>query len=111
MNELSELTAKEKYHVSLYNNPKQLFRRTLVRHLTAIVPSVGFMIVWLVTREPAYAVFGYGMLLYHSVQNILFARRGIQTASRVFTKYEKEPHRTAAPANGGTAPPAEATPS
>jgi hypothetical protein len=50
------------------------------------------MIVWLITRDPAYAICGYGILLYQAVYGLFLARRGIQTTNRVITKYEAKAH-------------------
>jgi hypothetical protein len=88
MSDSQELTAKEKYQASLYKDPAQLYRRALIRKMTFIIPSLALMIVWYVTRDPTYAIFGYGILLYHAVRGILLAKRGIQTTNRIITKYE-----------------------
>jgi hypothetical protein len=85
------LTPKESYHASLYKDPQRLFRRAVVRKLTFIVPSVVLMIAWFITRDPAYALLGYAILLYHSILGIFLAKRGIQTTNRVLTKYESRP--------------------
>ena len=88
MNDSPELTAKEKYHAALYQDPARLFRRAVVRKLTFIVPSLALMITWLITRDVAYALCGYGILLYHTVAGIFLAKRGIQTTKRILTKDE-----------------------
>ena len=88
MNESPELTPKEKFHASLYKDPAALFKRTLARALSYLIPSVALMIVWLITRDPAYAICGYGILLYQAVYRLILARRGIHTTNRVLTKYE-----------------------
>ena len=48
------------------------------------------MVVWLITKDPAYAYMGYGLLLYQAVNGIFLAKRGLQTANKVITKYEKK---------------------
>jgi hypothetical protein len=68
MNDSPELTPQEKYHASLYKDPAQLFRRALVRKLTFLVPSLALMIAWFITRDAAYAICGYGILLSEAVQ-------------------------------------------
>jgi hypothetical protein len=90
MNEPSELTPKEKLHVSLFNDPNALFKHTLVRKLSYLIPSVALMIAWLITEVPAYAYVGYGILFYQTVYDLILAKRGIQTTNRVLTKYEKK---------------------
>jgi hypothetical protein len=91
MNELSdELTARENFAASNYKNSAATFRRALIRRLSFIIPSLVLMIVWLITKDPAYAYMGYGLLLYQAVNGIFLAKRGLQTASKVITKYEKK---------------------
>jgi hypothetical protein len=84
-----ELTPSEQVHASLFKDPALLFRRTLGRKLSFIIPSLVLMIVWLIRREPVYAILGYGILLYEVVLGILLAKRGIQTTNQVLTKYQK----------------------
>jgi|HubBroStandDraft_2_1064218.scaffolds.fasta_scaffold814583_1 hypothetical protein len=90
MNEPSdELTPRENFAASNYRNPKTTFRRALIRKLSFIIPSIALMIVWFITQDPAYAYMGYGLLLYQAVKSIFLAKSGLQTASKVITKYEK----------------------
>ena len=88
MNDSPELTAKEKYHAALYQDPARLFRRAVIRKLTFLIPSLALMIAWLITRDVAYALCGFGILLYHTVAGIFLAKRGIQTTKRILTKDE-----------------------
>ena len=88
MSESPDLTAKEKFHVSLYKDPTGLFRGALLRKLKYAIPSVGLMVTWYVTREPVYAIVGYGILLWEAVRGIVLARQGIQTMNRVVTHFE-----------------------
>jgi predicted TPR repeat methyltransferase len=90
MDKSSEFTPKESFHANLFKDPAALFRRTLVRKLTYIIPSVVLMVVWIVSQDPAYAYIGYGLLLYQAILGILQAWRGIQTSNRVITKYEQK---------------------
>jgi hypothetical protein len=91
MNESSdELTPRETFAASNYKNSDATFKRALARKLSYIIPSIVLMIVWLVTQDPAYAYMGYGLLLYQAVRSIFLAKRGLQTASKVITKYEKK---------------------
>jgi uncharacterized membrane protein len=90
MNESPELTPKENFHANLFKDPALLFRRTLIRKLTIIIPSVSLMIVWLINRDPAYAYMGYGLLLYQAILGIIQAKKGIQTSNKIFTKYDKK---------------------
>lgn len=90
MSDSSELSPKEKFHASLYKDPNALFKRALVRALSYLVPSVALMITWLITKDPAYAYLGYGILLYQAVYKLILARRGIETTNKVLTKYEKK---------------------
>ena len=88
--QLSELTSKENFHANLFRDPAKLFRRTLLRKLSFIIPSIVLMIVWFISGDPAYAYLGYGILLYQAVQGIVLAKRGIQTQNRVITKYQEK---------------------
>ena len=91
MNESSdELTARENFAASNYKNSAATFRKALIRRLSFIIPSLVLMIVWLITKDPAYAYMGYALLLYQAVQGIFQAKRGIKTQNKVITKYEKK---------------------
>ena len=91
MNESSdELTPRESFAASNYKNSAATFKRALIRKLTFIIPSIVLMVVWLITQDPAYAYMGYGLLLYQAVNGIFLAKRGLQTANKVITKYEKK---------------------
>lgn len=91
MNESSdELTPRENFAASNYRNSEATFKRALIRRLTFIIPSVVLMVVWLITKDPAYAYMGYGLLLYQTVNGIFHMKRGLRTASKVITKYEKK---------------------
>jgi hypothetical protein len=94
MDETPQLTPKENFYVSLYKDPKAMFRRALLRKLVYIVPSVGLMIAWLITKDPAYAILGYGILLFQTIQNIVLMRIGIRTTSGTLKKLsDKEPQQ------------------
>ena len=91
MNESSdELTPRENFAASNYKNSDATFKRALIRKLSFIIPSIVLMIVWLITKDPAYAYMGYGLLLYQAVNSIFLAKRGLQTANKVITKFEKK---------------------
>ena len=91
MNEPSdEFTPRENFAASNYKNSDATFKRTLIRRLSFIIPSFVLMLVWLVTKDPAYAYMGYGLLLYQAVNSIFLAKKGLQNANRMITKYEKK---------------------
>jgi hypothetical protein len=90
MNESSELTPKENIAVNSYKDPAATFKRALIRRLSFIIPSIVLMVVWLITQDPAYAYMGYGLLLYQAVRAIFQVKRGLKTANKVITKYEKK---------------------
>ena len=91
MNESAdELTPRENFAASNYKNAEATFKLALIRKLSFIIPSIALMIAWLITRDPAYAYMGYGLLLYQAVNSIFQAKRGLQTANKVITKYEKK---------------------
>ena len=88
MSETPEFTPKERFHASLYRDPAALYRRTLIRRLSIIIPSVALMVVSLITRDIACAIMGYSLLLYQSVYSLVLAKRGIRTTSGMVAKYE-----------------------
>ena len=90
MNEQSELTPRESFQADLYKDPARLFRRTLIRKLTFIIPSIALMLAWLITKDPAYAYMGYGLLLFQAVQGIFLSKNGFQTTNKLMAKYERK---------------------
>jgi hypothetical protein len=106
MDDTPEFTPKENFHANLYRDPQALFKRALFRALSYLIPSVGLMIVWLITRDPAYAIVGYGILLYQAVNRLFLMKRGMQTTGSIIKKYEtrrevgRTPPNTAPPASG-----------
>jgi hypothetical protein len=88
MNDSPEFTPKETFHASLYKDPNALFKRALIRTLWYLVPSVGLMIVWLINRDPAYAIVGYGILLYQTVYRLSLTKKGAQTTGSMIKKCE-----------------------
>ena len=91
MNETpDELSPRENFAASNYKNPEATFKRALIRRLSFIIPSIGLMVAWLITQDPAYAYMGYGLLLYQAVNSIFQMKIGLQTTSKVITKYENK---------------------
>jgi hypothetical protein len=93
MSDPQQLTPKEQYQASLYKDPARLYRTALIRKLTLIIPSVVLMVVWYVTRDPQYAIVGYGILLYQSIRGIILSKRGTQSINRIMTNYEAKGQR------------------
>ena len=88
MSETSKFTPKEQFQASLYRDPAGLYRKTLIRRLSFIIPSVALMIAALITRDIAYAILGYGLLLYQAVYSLVLVKKGIRTTSGMVAKYE-----------------------
>jgi hypothetical protein len=86
MDETPPLTAKENFYVSLYKDPKALFRGAVYRMLCFVIPSIGLMVGWLISKDPLYAIMGYALLLGNALQQILLTRKGIQTINSTLTK-------------------------
>src|SRR5581483_6270128 len=88
MNPPPEFTPKENFQASLYRNPEALFRRALLRTLSYVIPSLALMAAWFITKDPAYAIVGYGILLYQTFYRLVLTRRGAQTTGNIIKKYE-----------------------
>ena len=86
----------ERFHASLARNPDTLFRRTLLRKLVFLAISLGFMVAWNINGDPFYAMVGYGILFYVIVRGLLAARRGIQNANHILSKYARIDDKTSA---------------
>jgi hypothetical protein len=100
VNQSPELTPKEQFHASLYRDPRRLFRRALIRALSFIIPSMALMAIWYFTRDPAYALFGYGILLYQAIYRLALTKRGVETTGSLFESMSRsEKRRRAASMN------------
>ena len=74
--------------MDLFKDPRALFRKTLIRKVSILALSLAFMISWLVGHDPVCAYVGYGILFFQIVQSLVHAKRGIDRASRIYTKYD-----------------------
>jgi hypothetical protein len=90
MSDSPKFTPKEEFHASLYRDPQKLFRRALARSLSYLVPSIILMAIWFFTRDPAYALLGYGILLYQAVYRLVLTKRGVETTGSLIRKYESK---------------------
>jgi hypothetical protein len=88
MNEPPELTPIETYHAELFRHPAALFRSSLLSTLFFLVPSIGLMVAWFITRDPVFAIMGYGILLFREGRGIFLTRIGIQRTNRVLKYLE-----------------------
>jgi hypothetical protein len=85
-----EFTPKEQFQASLYKDPKKLFIRALLRSLAYLIPSITLMVIWFFTRDPACALFAYGILLYQAVYRLVLTKRGLETTGSIIRKYESK---------------------
>jgi hypothetical protein len=90
MNDSIEFTPKEKYLISLFQDPDGLFKRAVSRWLWFLVPSLGLVAYSLSSGDISYGIIGYGVLLFRAVYLISRAKRGYTTTAAIFRKYEAQ---------------------
>jgi hypothetical protein len=93
MNDPNEFTPKEKFQINLYKDPAGLFRRSLIRGLQYLVPSVGLVAYSFYSGDTAYGVTGYGVLLFQAVYRLTILKRALLTTASIHQKYEAQLQR------------------
>jgi predicted permease len=83
-----DFTPRERISVEMMRNPDALFRRTLVRTLLYVVPSVALVVYSAVRQDYRFAVIGYAVLLGHQIGRLLLVARGLRTQQSILSKYE-----------------------
>jgi hypothetical protein len=90
MNDSIEFTPKEKYQISLYQQPDFLFKRSLNRSLQFLIPSVALIAYYFYSGDIVIGVLGYGILLFQAVQRLATLKKGLQTIASIHRKYEAQ---------------------
>ena len=88
MSDSFEFTPKEKFQISLYKDPDGLFKRSAIRQLWYIVPSIALVAYSFFCGDLAYGIMGYAVLLFRSVYRITLLKRGLLTMASIIQKYE-----------------------
>lgn len=70
MNDSIEFTPKEKFQISLYKDPDGMFRRSILRSLRYLVPSIGLIAYYFYCGQIAYGILGYGVLLFQAIYRL-----------------------------------------
>ena len=100
MSDSSEFTPKEKYQISLYKDPEGLFRRSAIRQLWYIIPSIGLVAYSFLGGDVAYGIMGYAILLFRSIYRIALIKRGLLTMASIIQKYEAQLQNKQDPSQG-----------
>ena len=90
MNDSIEFTLKEKYRISLYQDPEALFRRGLMQALCYLVPSVGLVAYSFISGDISYGVMGYGVLVFRLVYQISQWKKAYMETASIYRKYEAQ---------------------
>ncbi len=90
MSDSTEFTPKEKYLISLYKDPDGLLRRSAIRQLWYLVPSIGLVAYAFFGGDIAYGIMGYALLLFRSIYRLTLIKRGLLTTATIIQKYEAQ---------------------
>ena len=90
MNDSIEFTIKEKYRISLYQNPEELGRRAVMWYLCYLVPSVILVACAFFTGDISYGIMGYCLLAAVWVYQIARAKQAYQETAAILRKYEAQ---------------------
>jgi len=93
MNDSIEFTPKEKFQISLYEDPDGLFRRAIGRLVWWLAPSLGLVAYSFYCGEISFGVLGYGLLVFRSVYQISKLKAGLLRTAAIFRKYEAQLQR------------------
>ena len=90
MNESIEFTPKEKFQISLYKDPDGMFRRSILRSLKYLVPSIGLIAYYFYCGDIAYGILGYAILLFQAIYQLTILKRALYTTASIQRKYEAQ---------------------
>jgi hypothetical protein len=93
MNDSIEFTPKEKYLISLYQDPEGMFRRAVIRRLWVLVPSIGLAVYGFSRGDIECAATGYAILLLWTFSQLSNLYKGLVTIGSIFRKYEAQLQR------------------
>ena len=100
MSDSFEFTPKEKYQISLYKDPQGLFRRSIIRQLWYLVPSIVFVAYSFFGGDVAYGIMGYAILLFRSIYRLTILKRGLLSMASILQKYEAQLQNKSGPPQG-----------
>jgi len=90
MNDSTEFTPKEKFVISLYQDPDGLFKRSLIRALAYLIPSIGLVAYAWYAGDIACGIVGYGILLFKAVFQMTRLRSALLRTASIYRKYEAQ---------------------
>lgn len=90
MSDPNEFTPREKFIISLYQQPDVLFRRSILRTLGFVLASIALMVYAFVQGDMGMGVLGYLLLLVYLVIRMIQLKRGVATLQGIFAKYEAQ---------------------
>jgi hypothetical protein len=93
MNDSIEFTAREKFVISLYQDPAGLFKRAIVRALTYLIPSVGLVVYSYYCGDITFGILGYGILLFRAIFQMTRLKRAFLTTASIYHKFEAQLQR------------------
>ena len=90
MSDPNEFTPREKFIISLYQEPGVLYRRSILRTLAFIFASITLMVYAFVLGDMGMGILGYLLLLICLVIRMIQLKRGVATLQGIFAKYEAQ---------------------
>jgi|ERR1700733_4573293 hypothetical protein len=93
MNDSIEFTPREKFQISLYKDVDGFFRRSVLRSLRYLIPSIGLIAYYAYCGDIAFGILGYGILLFQAIYRISILKRALQTTASIHRKYEAQLQR------------------
>jgi hypothetical protein len=90
MNDSIEFTPKEKFQISLYKDPDRLFKRSVMRSLRYILPSIVLIAYFAYSDQLGFGILGYGILLFQAIYRVSILKRAVQTTASIHRKYEAQ---------------------
>jgi hypothetical protein len=90
MDESIEFTPKEKFKISLYKDPDEMFRRGILRSLKYLVPSIGLIAYFFYCGDIACGILGYAILLFQAIYRLAILKRALQETASIHRKYEAQ---------------------
>lgn len=83
MNDSPDFTPKEKYLISLYQDPAALFIKSITRSLCVLIPSVGLVTYYICSGDITSGIIGYAILLFHVIYRMTVLKRALGTVSGI----------------------------
>ncbi|HXT13422.1 MAG TPA: hypothetical protein VN873_17835 [Candidatus Angelobacter sp.] len=93
MDDPIEFTPKEKFQISLYKDVNGLFKRSVLRSLRYLIPSLALIAYYFYSGDMAAGILGYGILLFQAVYRLSILKRGLLTTASIHRKYEAQLQR------------------